>query len=313
MIKRLISIILFFIITLSSINLGFKVEYLGSSEVRGSPAFINETCTKVSELAPHNPIIFLAEDLQIWAGPIFAGCKVPVQLRNFAATESLYLAVVAEKNRDRDPLAITSFPLKNSVEVKGENLFVERARGRTPQALEASTSYLAITNMHKIESLEQLDSHLTPMINLGERYETNSESPRGNRAILSQGWSGAENWGTWADGASATIQFALAGELQDPTQSPVCVHLSGRSFLAAPGSNVEIIYLRPNSEPLSFQQKPNSDFVISLQSNPGTNGVHKILLEFPSPVSPLQMGLSEDNRRLSIAMMSITVEENCVY
>ena len=135
MTNRVVSIILFFVFTLSSINFGFKVEYMNTTEVRGSPAFVAETCAGIEKLAAHGAIVFLAKDLAIWAGPIFAGCKVPVELRNFASTESLYLAVLAEKNRGRDPVAITSFPLKGSVEVKGENLFVERARGRLPQAL----------------------------------------------------------------------------------------------------------------------------------------------------------------------------------
>ena len=311
MVKRLVSIGMFLLISLSSLDLMFRIQYLGFTEVRGAPDFIDDVCSAVSDFELEQPIVILDEDLQIWAGPVFAGCKVPVHVQDFTKTEQLFLALGSYERNGSDPVIIGGFSIANSTLVTMENRFVERSRGRVPQAISSSTSRLAISHLREVKTLEDLDLQLTTVIEFPKSYEMKSTSPLENLAILKQGWSMSEDWGTWADGPSATIQFALAESPNRDRMDPACVQLHGRSYLAADDSFVQVNYVQPNQDPIELPQQPNSQFVLDLISNPDSNGLHKIYLEFPSPVSPLEMGLSNDKRKLSIALESVKVLDFC--
>lgn len=142
---------------------------------------------------------------------------------------------------------------------------------------------------------------------LGETIGLTKTSQYTNQYLIS-GWAFPENWGTWSDGAQATLTLPLPQTTaKDPAKT---LTLNARAFINAkhPRQRVAIT--------LDGQSGPTHTYTLSEESNqiripipasavnaPGSKTL-SITLSFPDKISPKSLGLGDDMRQLAIGIES---------
>ncbi|GEM_PF-2176794 len=125
---------------------------------------------------------------------------------------------------------------------------------------------------------------------------------------LSMGWSAPEPWGTWSDGDAAMIVMKLASE---PAQDLVLA-LDGHAFVTAKHPHQEID-LKVNGHPLGtiHYDFPSSDEIRTVPIPKAFIADRLVKLEFgfKDAISPKELGLSQDPRRLGLGLVSLVLQE----
>ena len=112
------------------------------------------------------------------------------------------------------------------------------------------------------------------------------------------GISGRESFGRWTDGKEAVIEFAK------PLPDGFTLEIVGRSSSELAGRPVEIIVgnARTTAE---FSKDESTRIKVRIA---GQHGVRSIVFRFPDISSPRELGLSQDSRRLGLALIELKVE-----
>ncbi|KUM25858.1 hypothetical protein AU467_24455 [Mesorhizobium loti] len=113
-----------------------------------------------------------------------------------------------------------------------------------------------------------------------------------------QGLSSAEAWGTWSDGPTVTLEFVT------PLPKKFVLHLTARAFGPNVGRNVAVQAGTESAE-IVLSDSPREIAIPFRISGAPTS----ISISVPSPISPKELGLSEDSRKLGIAFHQLSVEE----
>jgi len=120
------------------------------------------------------------------------------------------------------------------------------------------------------------------------------------------GWSGAEKWGTWSDGDSALVHLALSSTPKNDLE--LLIH--GHAFLTHkhPSEEVDILVNGHYLDTLKYDLRSNGGVrvvkilkALALEKN----GQLLIKFNFKNPISPAEVGLSADARRLGLGIVSL--------
>jgi hypothetical protein len=128
------------------------------------------------------------------------------------------------------------------------------------------------------------------------------------QASLIYGWSQPEAWGTWTEGEKASIALRLVQPLENGVR--LLVRVSGHAFKGSPArhpeislriANVDAALRRPaKQESISFEACVHSEQLMAGQLIP-------IEINIRNPVSPFEVGQSEDHRQLGFGIARIDV------
>ena len=114
-----------------------------------------------------------------------------------------------------------------------------------------------------------------------------------------RGLSQPEDWGTWSSGEVVKFEFS----------SPLPEKFSIILFAYAFGQNVDKDFLaRVGGSSVKFRLGATPEEVNLEFSNPGRLSL--ITIEIPSPISPKDLGLSDENRKLGIAFLKMKIVQN---
>ncbi|MEX3941235.1 hypothetical protein AB4Y44_17100 [Paraburkholderia sp. BR10937] len=121
-------------------------------------------------------------------------------------------------------------------------------------------------------------------------------SKQGNipNSILS-GFSSAEDWGRWTDGAHATLTCRAP--------NATSAHISLTTF-SPDGRRQNVLVSVNEAAPQQFTLDGTQQ-TLSIQLPPLTAGQIKLRFDLPDAISPKEAGLSEDSRRLGIGIREI--------
>ena len=120
------------------------------------------------------------------------------------------------------------------------------------------------------------------------------------------GWSRAEKWGTWSDGDSALLLLALSSTPKNDLE----LLIDGHAFLADkhPSQEVDVLVNGHPVDTLKYDLQTNSGVrvvkipkALALEKN----GQLLIKFNFKNPISPAELGLSADARRLGLGIVSL--------
>lgn len=117
-------------------------------------------------------------------------------------------------------------------------------------------------------------------------------------SYLGIGWAGSEHFGVWGDGKYHTIKMRMTSM---PPSGLIKLSLSFRIFRAENLPDIERSYFCNGMVPDSQETKDALQIVEFNVSEPFV----EISIYTPNAVRPSELGLSNDNRQLSIALLSI--------
>jgi len=145
---------------------------------------------------------------------------------------------------------------------------------------------------------------LVPSVEPGQKTLFNFGGKGG--ALLANGWSEPELWGTWSKGPDAEVMFRV----------PAPVHflrLEATAFLP-PGHARQSVVININGVPAMNTRLEQADgniidvpLTAEMQQQVSSQGVVIVQLQFADAVSPKQFGMGRDVRPLAFGLKSLTV------
>ena len=127
------------------------------------------------------------------------------------------------------------------------------------------------------------------------------------RVILSGNWSTREAWGVWSDGHRAAVTFD-ASSLPDHFTVAIEAH-----FLQLNPASVQKVRISNDSGYLLTtisNEQPNGNFVVDIeQKHFQPPKWTSLIFDVDKLISPLDLGISGDSRRLGIGLVSLTFQE----
>ncbi len=145
---------------------------------------------------------------------------------------------------------------------------------------------------------------LIPTFRPGEKIQFMGGSA--GAELLAKGWWPPESWGTWSSGFDAEITLR-------PTARVSSLSLEANALLADKHSH-QAVDVRINNVSILSTRLTNAtankiDIVLpaSVQELVAEQGVLRIQFHFPHAISPHELGISEDERKLAIGLLALTV------
>lgn len=145
---------------------------------------------------------------------------------------------------------------------------------------------------------------LMPLLKQGERMLFNEASPA--TAYLARGWSGNEPWGTWSEGADAEIILR--------TSASVHSLVLETTALLGPTHPQQALVISVNETQVLATSliKSDTNFIDialtpQLQKLIAEQGLLRIQFHFANAISPGELGMGEDARKLAIGLLALTV------
>jgi hypothetical protein len=121
--------------------------------------------------------------------------------------------------------------------------------------------------------------------------------------LLGPGWSFAENWGTWSAAPRAELRLPLGGK-RGRRKAIVTFQVFGKERARMP------LEVTLDSSPQKFRWLLPTNVVVRQELSVESAG-SDVMLAFacPDAVSPSQLGLNDDPRRLGIGLISLDLTE----
>ncbi|MCF4997623.1 hypothetical protein GIW70_18765 [Pseudomonas syringae] len=126
------------------------------------------------------------------------------------------------------------------------------------------------------------------------------------KAFLSRGWSDAEAWGVWSNGTEAEIVLRVP-------DSARTLRLETMAFVAPDHERQSVVIKLNDIEAMSTMlDKPDGN-VIEFNLTPAmrqrikAQGLLRLQLQFADAVSPQQLGIGDDARKLALGLKSMSV------
>jgi hypothetical protein len=145
---------------------------------------------------------------------------------------------------------------------------------------------------------------LIPELKQGERAVFSKESPAVD--YLAKGWSLNEPWGTWSEGAESQIVLR-------PTSRVNSLLLETNALLAPTHTEQSLEIVVNDVSVLSTRLvKPeanriNIELPAAVQQLIERQGVLRIFFKYPNAISPGELGMSNDPRKLAIGLQALTL------
>lgn len=146
---------------------------------------------------------------------------------------------------------------------------------------------------------------IVPQVPLGKRIEF-SQSAVGV-ANLAIGWSGPEPWGTWSDGTVAKVVLPLANSI------PKTILIESGAFVspAYPRQDVDILVNDVTAKVVSLTGDTGNVIEVTvpevLKEQLVETRVLRLEFRLPGAISPKDIGLSDDPRKLALGLYAITL------
>lgn len=123
-------------------------------------------------------------------------------------------------------------------------------------------------------------------------------------AMLGDGWSAPESWGTWSDGNQADLKLVKSGE---PISS---IALTFVDFPAEGGASRGMSVTVNDLEATVTVNNDNKQktLLLHVPEMLRTERILNILIRFDRPTSPKELGLSDDGRRLAMGLQSLVIK-----
>ena len=120
--------------------------------------------------------------------------------------------------------------------------------------------------------------------------------------LLESGWSGAEAWGTWSDGPIAVLRLPVGGK-RGTWQAHITFQTHGK-----PATEVPMQVTVDATHTLAWRVPTNAVVhkELRIESAPA-DGV--LTFSYPQAVSPAELGVSADRRRLGIGLLLLDLTE----
>jgi hypothetical protein len=124
------------------------------------------------------------------------------------------------------------------------------------------------------------------------------------------GWSSPEPWGTWSDGNTALVLLALSCTPKNDLE----LLIDGHAFLAGkhPSQEVDILVNGHHVAILKYDLQSNSGVsVIRIPKALALEKNGQLMIEFniKNPISPAELGLSNDSRKVGLGIVSLELRE----
>jgi len=122
------------------------------------------------------------------------------------------------------------------------------------------------------------------------------------------GLSGAEPWGRWSSGK--VVQFTFT----EPLPKKFALHLTGHAFADNGGKNFEVVLdkilpenitLSRTGQKFSVPGDKDAERIMHFDNPTGSRDISIIV---PHPVSPAELGLSDDGRTIGLALVKMRIE-----
>ena len=141
-------------------------------------------------------------------------------------------------------------------------------------------------------------------MNMGQVNELSSV--KNSRVVLSGNWARLEDWGIWSAGARATASFD-ASNLPDRFRIEIELKLFPKhSYQAAQtvrvSSNGVLLMAITNRDPIR-------KVVFDLRRSPSATKLISLDFDVSNPISPLDLGLDDDLRKLGVGLISLTTKK----
>ena len=123
------------------------------------------------------------------------------------------------------------------------------------------------------------------------------------------GWASPEPWGTWSEGDTALLRL----ELSKTTKNDVELLIEGHAYLSDKHTSQEIDILVNKQYVATLKYDLQSKGEIRAVKIPNhlvleNNGHLLIKFNFKNPISPAELGLSDDARRLGLGIVSMELK-----
>ena len=124
------------------------------------------------------------------------------------------------------------------------------------------------------------------------------------RVMLHGGWSLPEPWGVWSNGSRAKLRI----HLREPSQGPARLAADAIAFIP-PGRMHQRVVLRVGEDQVAEWRlgAAPARFEFTIPAEAIMEGGAVLTLQLPDAVSPREVGLSRDARRLGIGLIGVTL------
>jgi len=224
-------------------------------------------------------------------------------------------------NIDVDPwfetMALASIVPNSNVSMVNSNYYFQ-ARDESACSIirRDNRNYGTFVKLNKTYGLTQSRDGSCGVFTLPEIYElripaTIDFSSGGNGAnTLVSGWSSPEAWGIWSEGLESVLRFKVIQALRTDLK----ITLSGSPFelptgaqeveIVVNGKLVSRISKQPRSSKTSFNFSVPKELILK------NNNRVELLIKVSNPTSPLELGISNDPRKLGFGLVSVSIRES---
>jgi Methyltransferase FkbM domain len=183
-----------------------------------------------------------------------------------------------------------------------EHNFEEPKRSQIKDLLESK-------GYRRVRTVAQDDYYtIYPILRIGETI-TFSNPTNGENNYLLDGWSSPEEFGVWSDGNKAAIGFRL--QFKERKAGDLLLTIEGQAFVSPKHPHVAIEVFANGSKlggwPLSFGVKVGELVTRVPRALVPEDGNVTITFIIKDPVSPKELGLSDDYRRLGLALRKMSL------
>lgn len=246
--------------------------------------------------------------------------------RNRLATDAAYLARVghgaAESAREVDrrvlrtgvPEADTLYLLdEGALQLLAPKLYLAAGRDQLPHLVARIDGYIVLAPGWKecskcppVPGEINLSHSLPPALTVGQRLSF--DAAHGGSAYLGHGWSEAEPWGTWSEGANSGVFLPLA----DGRATTLLIEANAFVTASHPTQTVTIRINGVEAGSVVLGASTGNAFEVRIPSHPSPAPAlgepRSLWLEIalPDAASPVDHRVNADKRRLGLGLIAIT-------
>ena len=154
------------------------------------------------------------------------------------------------------------------------------------------------SNCQNLENIMEIKKPLISPIQIGD--EINFALLGKGQRYLGIGWPTPEPWGTWSNGPSATLDIAL------PDHQAKFLILKVRALVNVkqPHQNIDIFIDNRYRTKVKLSKFEDNEIQIPLEPTDWRSPQLKLQLKFQNPASPKSLGMGNDDRIMSVGLIS---------
>jgi hypothetical protein len=232
-------------------------------------------------------------------------------------TLSQYSKINIDVNPWFETMALASIvPIPNVSMINSNYYFQTKDESACSIVRRDNRNYGTFVKLNKTYGLTQSKDGSCGVFALPEVFEIRIPSSidfssGGNGAnTLVSGWSSPEAWGIWSEGKESVLRFKVIQALR----ADLNVTLSGSPFESPTGvQEVEIVVngqLVSKISTPSRSSKTSFNFSVPKELISRNDNRVELLIKVSNPTSPLELGISNDPRKLGFGLVSVSIKES---